>query len=191
MPVLPSKMEQIGEQRPLSPENWTVDDRIHDSKLTQKNNLYSDMLSLWPTAAAGYQELALQRLKLQEASTLRSYHKSESESRKRDATKELLREEELYRKECEQLGGEDSQDSGWMMVTELRNEAARNAGAAQEQFAYENDNDRDSNSESEIGVESGTDSESEIESENGSENENESDSNSDNWDWVHRYDFER
>ncbi|KAL3703183.1 hypothetical protein TMatcc_010372 [Talaromyces marneffei ATCC 18224] len=173
MPVLPSKMEQIGEQRPLSPENWTVDDRIHDSKLTQKNNLYSDMLSLWPTAAAGYQELALQRLKLQEASTLRSYHKSESESRKRDATKELLREEELYRKECEQLG------------------AARNAGAAQEQFAYENDNDRDSNSESEIGVESGTDSESEIESENGSENENESDSNSDNWDWVHRYDFER
>lgn len=102
----PSKMEELEEQRPLSPACRESDDKIHNFKSAPNFTSYPDRFIYWPKASAGYEELARKRLKLDKESVLRTIPKPGRESQKIDANevlllmmvKEKLQKKELWRK---------------------------------------------------------------------------------------------
>ncbi|KAF3387959.1 hypothetical protein DPV78_012132 [Talaromyces pinophilus] len=194
-------MEKLGEQRPQSPGYRAIDDKRLDAPDYVS---YTNKLTFWPKGAAGYQEPALERLKLDRESVLGSVPKPESsESQKMDANELVLRmmvKVKLQKKElcCER----------YESVIETRTETESESDSESESESdSESESESDSESESESESESGSDSEtesdseseSESESESGSESESDSDSDSDSyshsysdgdWEWVHYYDFE-
>ncbi|GAM41004.1 hypothetical protein TCE0_041r13789 [Talaromyces pinophilus] len=176
-------MEKLGEQRPQSPGYRAIDDKRLDAPDCIS---YTNKLTFWPKAAAGYQEPALERLKRDRESVLGSVPKPESsESQKMDANEVVLRmmvKVKLQKKElcCERYES--------VIETETETESESDSES-------ESESDSESESESECECESESDSESE----SGSESESDSDSDSDSyshsysdgdWEWVHYYDFE-
>lgn len=162
-------MENLEEQRPLTPEYRESDDKIQNFKSGSNFTSYPDKFIYWPKAAAGYQELAHERLKLDKESVLRSVRNPESESQKMDANRVVLQmmvKEKLQKKElCRKRYGSET---GSETETETKSETENDS---------ESERDSDGESESESEIDSDSDSDSDTCSHG-------------DWEWVHYYDIE-